>query len=102
MNKCTRSVLKVRCGWQLAGMALLDQTFVKMMTAEQSQLTRPTIDECMKSSISQNYAKNLEDEMIELGANIQREILNILREIFQNVMNNVAVRIQADIGRQGG
>ena len=47
------------------------------------------------------YSPDLTPPDFFLKANIQREIQNIPRETFPSVMNNVAVRVQAVIGKQG-
>ena len=47
------------------------------------------------------YANPKPSDLEQLMANIQREIQNIPRETFPSVMNNVAVRVQAVIGKQG-
>ena len=48
------------------------------------------------------YANPKPRDLEQLKANIRREIQNIPLETFPNVMNNVAVRMQAVIGRRGG
>ena len=45
---------------------------------------------CLKDRIYENSKPR---DLEQLKANIQRKILNISREAFQNLMNNVAVRI---------
>lgn len=48
------------------------------------------------------YANPKPRDIEQLKANIRRVIQNIPHETFPNVMNNVAVRLQAVIGRKGG
>ena len=47
------------------------------------------------------YANPKPSDLEQLQANIQREIQNIPRETFPSVMNNVAVRMQAVVGKLG-
>ena len=60
VNEILRLVLKLTV---VAG-NWLDFTFLKMIMAEHLQLAKSTIVEYLQSSISQNYVKKLEDEMI--------------------------------------
>ena len=48
------------------------------------------------------YANPKPRDLEQLKSNIRKEIHNTPPETFQNVMNNVATRMQAVIGRRGG